>query len=83
MEQFDIFGGVSEPPEKPKPSKKFKTMQEQYGTYDSETCKTCGHATYTLYNKRYYKCELWHQSNCASTDIRLKDKACKKWIPGG
>jgi hypothetical protein len=83
MQQYDIFGEIREPPEKPKISRKFKTMQEQYGTYESETCKTCGHRKCIRYDRIYHKCELWHLSHSAATDIRLKDTACKKWIPRG
>ena len=81
--QYDIFGNLVEIKEPIKESRKFKTMQEQYGTYESETCKTCGHRKSIRYDKIYHKCELWHLSHSAATDIRLKNKACKKWIPRG
>jgi hypothetical protein len=83
MEQFDIFGGISEPPEKPKPDRKFKTMQEQCGTIPDHTCKECyHHLTYHYHDKYYHKCELWKISHSTATDIRLKDTACKKFVPG-
>jgi hypothetical protein len=84
MEQYDMFGGISEPPEpKPKTQKRFYTMQEKHGTLEGKTCKTCGHRKTLRYAKQYHKCEIWRLSHSAATDIRLKDMACKKWIPRG
>lgn len=82
--QLDIFGGSIrlEDLQKPKPpsGRKFKTMQQLYGTTTGKTCKTCKHhICYEYHNKNYHKCELWHVSNSAATDIRLKNVACGKY----
>ena len=78
---YDIFGNISEPPEKKHEGNRYKTMQELHGIKEgNDTCKTCEHCLQERYHGRtYYKCELWHISNSASTDIRLKNKACNKY----
>jgi hypothetical protein len=82
MDQYNMFGQIEEMKETEKPSRKFKTMQEMYGCTEGETCRTCGNLLKHQWDKTYYKCSLWHVSNCSATDIRLKDKACGKWVPG-
>lgn len=82
MEQYDLFGGISEPFE-PVVTKQFKTMQKQFGTLPDHICKECyNHVTYDYHNKYYHKCEVWKISHSAATDIRCKDIACKKFISG-
>ena len=80
--QYDIFGNLTEPPEpQPKGRKPYQTMQELHGIKEgNDTCKTCKHCVCERYHGRtYYKCELWYISNSASTDIRLKNRACNKY----
>lgn len=78
--QYDIFGNLVEPPTPKKGGRgKYKTMQEMYGIKEGLTCKTCKHCIATGYNRTYYKCDLWIMSSSEATDIRLKNKACKKW----
>ena len=80
--QYDIFGNLTEPPEpQPKGRKPYQTMQKLHGIKEgNDTCKTCKHCLCERYHGRtYYKCELWYISNSASTDIRLKNKACNKY----
>lgn len=79
---YDIFGNLSEPPEPPSKGRKpYQPMQELHGIKEgNDTCKTCKHCLRERYHGRtYYKCELWHISNSAATDIRLKNKACNKY----
>lgn len=78
LEQYDMFGNLV-PINKvipKKPSKKFKTMQEMFGLMEGKQCKTCRHVVKWEWAKVYYKCERWHLSKSAATDIRLKDPAC-------
>ena len=83
VEQYDLFGQVTEVKEPEKPSRKFKTMQELHGYTEGQTCKTCIFLLKHIWDKTYYKCSLWHQSHSAATDIRLKNKACGKWKARG
>ena len=81
--QIDIYGNLTELPPEPKKGgrKKYASMQSLHGVTEGKTCKTCNHLLcYENWNsKRFYKCELWHISNSAATDIRLKNKACGKY----
>jgi hypothetical protein len=84
IEQYNIFGDIDELPEevkKPSSSNKYKTMQELHGTKEGFTCKTCEHIYCNQWNKKYYKCSLWHISHSTATDIRLKDTACGLYKP--
>ena len=77
---IDLFGEEIEPIAPKKGRRKRKTMQETYGILDGFTCGQCKHCICNRWNrKNYYKCELWHLSYCSATDIRLKDKACRKF----
>lgn len=78
---YDLFGELSEPPEPERQSRRYRTMQELHGIKEgNDTCKTCKHCLCERYHGRtYYKCELYYISNSAATDIRLKNKACKKY----
>lgn len=82
--QYSIFGTLDKIPEPGKKAggRKYKTMQEMYGVKEGHTCKDCKHLTRNKWDKTYFKCELWHQSNSAATDIRLKNKACGEWEAG-
>ena len=80
--QTDLFGGESELvlPPSAKGRKPFEKMQSTHGITEGKTCKTCEHClTCDYHGRRYFKCELWHMSNSAATDIRLKDVACGKY----
>lgn len=81
IENFDIFGNVTEPPEPKREGNRYRTMQELHGVKEgNHTCKTCEHCVgYHYHGKRYYKCELWIVSNSEATDIRLKNPACNKY----
>lgn len=82
MENYDMFGGYSTPPEKKKPSQKHKSMQEMHGILEGKNCSTCKHLLKCEYHGRtYYKCELWAITHGAATDVRLKDQACGKYYP--
>lgn len=79
---YDIFGNVTEPPEKKhKGGNRYKTMQELHGIKEgNDTCRTCKNCICSYYHgKNYYKCSLWIISNSEATDIRLKNKACNKY----
>lgn len=44
IENFDIFGNVTEPPEPKREGNRYKTMQELHGVKEgNDTCKTCDH----------------------------------------
>lgn len=46
---------------------------------DGETCKTCANLRQRrFYPRTYYKCR-YTESGGKSTDIRLRDKACRGW----
>lgn len=80
VEQFDLFGGCCETKEVVRKSNKYRTMQEIHGVLEGKTCKTCCHCLKLNYHDHvYHKCELWKLSHGEATDIRLKDKACKKY----
>ena len=76
--QIDLFGNITAPEEHtpPKPSRKFKTMQETYGEKPGHICRDCKHLVKLQYSKAYYKCVLWRLSHSAATDIRVKKTAC-------
>jgi hypothetical protein len=81
--QIDIWGNEREPPEKKKePTHRYPRMQEKHGYTEGHTCGECGHFERHRYDKVYFKCGLWVRSHSAATDIRIKDKACGKWVPG-
>jgi hypothetical protein len=85
IKQIDIFGGESKPvlPPNKKGRKPYEKMQSIYGITQGKICKTCKHCVRLYYHGRtYFKCELWHNSNSATTDIRLKDVACGKYEEG-
>lgn len=82
MEQFTIYGEVEEIHPPKRSNRHFKTMQELYGITKGATCKTCFYLVKKHWDKIYYKCELWKDSNCSSSDIRLKNQACGKYIKG-
>jgi hypothetical protein len=80
IENFDIFGNLSEPPEPKREGNRYRTMQELHGVKEGEFCKTCKHCVCAHYHGRnYYKCELWIVSHSEATDIRLKNPACNKY----
>jgi hypothetical protein len=62
--------------EPPKPTKKYRTMQQLHGITNGRTCGECDHLVKHLWNKTYYKCELWYVSRSEATDIRKKNQAC-------
>ena len=82
--QLDIFGGENEIEEQHRTSgRRYKRMQELFGTVSGKTCKTCRHLLIRDYHgRRYFKCELWIVSDSQATDIRLRDTACGKYEEG-
>lgn len=84
IENYDIFGNVTEPAEPKREGNRYRTMQELHGIKEgNDTCKTCDHLMNGYYHgKSYYKCELWIVSHSSATDIRLKNKACNKYERG-
>jgi hypothetical protein len=62
-------------PHKP-PTRKYRTMQQLHGTTPRKICGDCEHFIRHRWDKVYFKCELWHMSHSAATDIRKKDQAC-------
>ena len=80
MKQYDVFGNANEVVQK---SHRTPTMQDQYGTIDGKTCKTCAHLYGVVHgNVRWYKCELWMElfkGHSAASDIRLSDMACGRY----
>jgi hypothetical protein len=83
MRQIDIFGNEQEIQEPVKKGNRYRTMQEKHGYTEGETCRTCGHLLkFASGNRNFYKCEMWEITHSTATDIKLKDKACGKWVPG-
>ena len=81
--QIDIFGNetnIAEIEKKEKlKRKRYKTMQQMYGTKEGKKCGTCKHCIGYSRSKTWYKCSLWFISHSSATDIRLKDTACNKY----
>lgn len=84
--QMDLFGNEISLQELEKreirlnKGNKYRSMQEMYGTIEGKQCKTCKNLMSVDYhNRTYYKCQLWFLSHSKATDIRLKDKACRKY----
>ena len=81
----DLFGNPILGAERSKGGKK-KLVAKGYaarpGTGPAgETCRTCEHACYVSYSKRYWKCRLMEKvwTGSLTTDIRLKSPACEYW----
>jgi hypothetical protein len=64
--------------EKPLP-KLILQMHAKYGATSDRRCKSCVHLTHYDYTRRYYKCEIYGESNSAATDWRVNYPACGKW----
>lgn len=81
IEQLNLFGEAVAVDElnQPKPSRKYKTMQETHGINPNHICKDCKHLVKLQYSKAYYKCVLWRLSHSTATDIRVKKTACAKF----
>lgn len=84
--QIDIWGNeislkeLEEKDVKNCSGKRYKTMQEIYGTIEGKQCKSCKNLMKVDYhNKTYYKCSEWILSHSKATDIRLRDTACGKY----
>ena len=81
MKQIDFFGDDHDVVINKIKRKKYRTMQEIYGIIPEKTCKTCTHCIGHRRNIRvYYKCDLWFDTHCDATDIRLKNQACKCYV---
>ena len=48
-------------------------------TTPGKICGDCEHFYVNRWQRDYFKCELWHQSNSSATDIRKKAEACGLW----
>lgn len=78
---LDLFGNEDAPVQK---KRRYKTMQEMYGTIEGKTCISCAHCNYSRnYSHNYWKCELWEISHGNATDIRLRNTACSKYVERG
>jgi len=63
-----------------KPSQKFKTMQQLYGSNINFKCKECKHFLRNDHRgKTYLKCKIWRVSNSSATDIKANGVACGKF----
>ena len=51
-------------------------MYHLFGTTNSKKCKDCPHLFYKVYDKRYYKCEIYGDSNSEATDWAKSWTAC-------
>lgn len=56
--------------------KAINKMYELFGKNEQFKCRTCNHLTSYKANRRWYKCEVYGASSCASSDWRLKWTAC-------
>lgn len=50
-------------------------MHEAFGLAMG-TCKDCSHLIAHRANRTWYKCEVWGESSCETSDWRLKYQAC-------
>lgn len=84
MKNLDLFGNEVEAPDPPRGRRKTPTMQEMFGVKEGKTCSGCVHCVKYFQSKTWYKCELWTPyfptGNSESSDIRLKNLACGKYI---
>ena len=87
MKQLDIFGNEVDRMEEKifvsKGGRRYKRMQELFGTIQGKQCKTCKHLCSYRQSRTWYKCGLWYQTSSQATDIRLKDVACGKYEESG
>ena len=67
---------IQETPKSKPPSRKYRTMQQLHGKTPGKICGDCEHFIRYKWDKTYFKCELWHVSHSAATDIRKKAEAC-------
>ena len=57
--------------------KGIELMHEMFGSgHPSNKCKTCDHLISYTANRRYYKCEIYGDTNSEATDWRLKYPSC-------
>ena len=52
-----------------------------YGYDEKNRCGDCLHCVRNVRNRNYYKCAKMGITASASTDIKLKDKACELFSP--
>ena len=85
MKEINLFGELQEIYEPPTKGKT-PTMQEMFGlNEDGKTCKTCKHCEAWCNrngHRTWYKCAIWlrwFEGHSSASDIRLKNKACKKY----
>ncbi|MFT9848499.1 hypothetical protein [Aneurinibacillus sp. REN35] len=78
-EQLDLFPDMPylEPlPESNHPNR----MVRQFGEGpEGTTCKTCRFLYKKEWNRTFYKCELYRDSNGPGTDFRKKWQSCSKY----
>lgn len=67
--------------------RKIELMYQQFGKCEGHVCKECSNLKYNFYDKKYYKCSVYGNSNAESTDWRVRDTACgmfnKEWKHDG
>ena len=56
--------------------RKIEAMYRLYGVHFGKRCADCPHLLMHVWNKRYYKCEIYGNSHSEATDWRLKWQAC-------
>ena len=56
--------------------RKIEAMHSLFGTDPSHRCADCDHLCSHLYNRRYYKCEIYGDSNSEATDWAKSWVAC-------
>lgn len=77
---IDLFGELMPPVVEAAPAENRVAVRFKLGRGpEGETCRTCGRKLRKTWDKTYWKCTYW-DTNCASSDIRLKWRACGRWI---
>ncbi len=67
-------------PTPPKSVIRTQRMIARYGPGpEGKRCKTCKHLTYTLANKKFFKCLLYGNTASVATDWRCTQEACGRY----
>lgn len=57
-------------------ARKIEAMHERYGRCAGKFCRDCDHFYRKKWDKTYYKCLAYGDSNASSTEWRVSDPAC-------
>jgi len=80
-DQMSLFDSPSEAPEADAPQ--IRAMRGAYGRQNGRTCGDCAHLVTKVWDKVYYKCGKYSNTNGPGTDWRKKWPACGLWEEKG